>query len=435
MRKEVEALKGELQDAKKVSKRCAKKLEDTKAELNAALSTLADKDTELSTLKDKCRTNGELLTTIEFSVQCQICMELPDNPFALSPCGHVLCLSCLREWFRKAPPTLDDMDIDPEELSDPHYILMRTKSCPSCRAVVTRRPVPVFMVKAVVSALKRSKPPLAGHLSLPIDDGASDFDKDNPWKGIFPSSEEESVDDTSENSADEFAFDAYSEDEDEEHHEDDLDELYHPRHRFQYALYAESSDSDNGEESGPDDYDENNNGHEDDDDNNGVVLEHSNVDGCDYILPHWMPPTVEVDPSAYVVLGISSGTIKLLQRGCSWEMMQNYDISYSHSFGIIVSLHSLDQLYASDDDSDSDIQIHGMNRVYLGWNIILEDNDDDGDIYMANVLDDIKVNPFRWQLTPRLGMRGAMDAKRLVPADEVIEYDSTDTEMWLDAES
>lgn len=368
----------------------------------------------------------------EYSI-CRRLEILTDLLIRLSPCGHVLCLSCLREWFRKAPPALDDMDIDPEELGDPHYIIMRTKSCPSCRAVVKHRPVPIFMVKAVVSSLKRSKPLLAAHLASPMEDNESDFDKDNPWKGIFPSSEEESMDEASENSADEFAFDPYSEDEDDD--DEGPHELYQP-HQFLYQLYTGiTSDSDNADESDHDDHDENDSGREDYDNDNDVVLDQSSDEECDYILPRWMPPTVEVDPNAYPMSELNTGSIKLLQRGCSWEMVQNYDISYSHSFGIIVSLHSLNQLYASDDDSDGDIQADPMHRVYLGWNITLENDDHDGDLYMTSILEDIKANPSRWQLTPRRGVRGAMDAKRLVPADEVIEYDSTDMEMWLDADS
>jgi len=36
------------------------------------------------------------------------------------------------------------MDADPDELTDPQYVLMRSKTCPSCRAVVKHRPVPAL---------------------------------------------------------------------------------------------------------------------------------------------------------------------------------------------------------------------------------------------------------------------------------------------------
>ncbi|PPR06388.1 hypothetical protein CVT26_004649 [Gymnopilus dilepis] len=436
MKKEVATLKEEVQDLKKLSRTYIKKYDETKSELAAVLSMLQDKEVELAVMQERSTTNIELLSSIETSIQCQICMELPQNPFSLSPCGHILCLSCLREWFRKAPPTLDSMDMDPEELSDPHFVLMRTKSCPSCRAVVRYRPAPVFMIKAVVSALKKSKPPLPGHLELPVEEDATDYDKNNPWKGIFPSSDEESMDDASEGSAEDFALNTYYSEDDEDLQEE-LFRMYN-RHGAEVppTMYADStSDSDNANGSARD-YDDEAQSALDDDERNGnhVFLGDSEEEELDYVLPRWTPPTVEIDARSYDISEMNPVHIKLLQRGCTWEMLQNYDISYSHRLGIIVSLHSLDQLYASDDDNDGDSQVDGMNRVFLGWNITLERHDLDGESYMSKVLEDMKENPARWILRPRRGVRGAVDARQLVPADEVIEYQSTDTEVWLDAE-
>ena len=94
----------------------------------------------------------------------------------------------MQEWFRQAPSAFDDEEDDEE---DPDDILMRTKTCPACRATVKHRPVPVFMVKAVSAALKHANPDASGlrqgdQGSGPIVDPAED-----PWEGIFPSSDED----------------------------------------------------------------------------------------------------------------------------------------------------------------------------------------------------------------------------------------------------
>jgi len=272
--------------------------------------------------------------------------------------------------------------------------------------------VPVFMVKAVASALKKSKFSLPGHSTFSGGYSAADNDKENPWKGIFPSSEEESVEEDSGDSGDGFDLEVYSEDDEERQV---MLSLYHQGFRFPNM----SSDSEIDDESEQDDEADN----------------ASDIARPLYILPRWAPPSVDINPSDYAMSEAEAPECtKLLQRGCSWEMIQNYDISYSHHSGIIISLHSLNHLQASDDDSDGDIDIDGMSRVYLGWNIALEDDDRDGEIFMSEILDDIKATPIRWHVTPRPGVLGAMDARRLVKAGDVGDYDTTDTEVWIDAE-
>lgn len=89
----------------------------------------------------------------------------------------------MQEWFRQAPSAYDDEDDE----EDPDDILMRTKTCPACRSTVKHRPVPVFMVKAVSAALKHANPDASG---LPQADQIVDPAED-PWGGIFPSSDED----------------------------------------------------------------------------------------------------------------------------------------------------------------------------------------------------------------------------------------------------
>ena len=348
-------------------------------------------------------------------------MELPERPFAyvayasliscyqakinhsLNPCGHVLCLSCLQEWFRKAPAALDDMDVDPDELTDPQYVLTRAKTCPSCRAVVKHRPVPIFMIKSVVAAIKNTKSPRTS--SSPGNQHNNDHLYDNPWKGIFASSDEEEADD--------------DDDDDESQAESDRDFIggwY--RHSIFEAAVGEGNATSESEEDENEDDDE-----EDDEEDDGVL----------YTQARWAPPTVSVtDYHAEEDYLPTWG--KLLQRGCSWDMLQNFEVSYSHGSGIVITLRSLDHLYASDNEDDDDANDISMYRVFLGWNIALDSDDTDGEIYIQEILREIKDVPERWELTPTLGVPFAIDARRLVVVDEAEDFDTTDTEAWIDNE-
>lgn len=397
MKKEVETLKESLHESKKLSRRQAKELEESRAEANAAVMAMRDKEIELADAMAKGRQNEQLLLTIEASVQCQICMDLPDKPFALHPCGHVLCLSCLQEWFRKAPPVLDDMDVAPDELTDPQYVLMRSKTCPSCRAVVKRRPVPIFMIKSVVTVLKKAKWP---HASSPGSRDNNVTEDNNPWKGIFASSEaEDDADDESPLESDSDDPGGWS--------------------RLSYTHF-EATVEDESEMENEEDNDE-----EDEDDGYD--------DGRWYTHQRWAPPSVSITDYDVGDDNVPD-TVKLLQRGCSWDMLQNFDVSYSHSSGIVVALRSLDHLYASDDDDEEDSDGINMHRVFLGWNIALDPGDIDGDEYMQQILREIKDVPQRWEVSPTPEVPFAMDARRLVRMDEVGEFDTTDTEAWIDNE-
>lgn len=359
-------------------------------------------------------------------------MDLPERPFAyvaytsliscyqakinhsLNPCGHVLCLSCLQEWFRKAPPALDDMDADPDELTDPQYVLMRSKTCPSCRAVVKHRPVPIFMVKSVVAAIKKTKSP---HTSSPGSRRNDDYLDDNPWKGIFTSSEEEEADDDEGGDDDESQAGSDS---------DDLGGWYRHSHsaHFEPAVEEGNVTSESEMENEEDEEDENEDDNEDDDDDDDDVL---------YTQQRWAPPTVSI-PDYHIEGDDFPNWRKLLQRGCSWDMLHNFDVSYSHGSGIVVTLRSLDHLYASDDEDGDNADDINMYRVFLGWNIALDLDDTDGENYIQEMLREIKDVPERWEVIPTPGMLFAIDARRLVVVDEAGEFDTTDSEAWFDDE-
>ncbi|KAJ3508719.1 hypothetical protein NLJ89_g5601 [Agrocybe chaxingu] len=314
------------------------------------------------------------------------------------------------------------MDIEPDELTDPQYTLMRTKSCPSCRAVVKRRPVPVFMVKAIATALRNAKPSSLGLLgSSPTE--AVDED---PWNGIFPSSEMDEED----------VRDDEDDDSDSESSEVEILTMNPPRYygRTPFrTIFLDSSDSDRiGEEDGFDSEDDDANENEENESDD----EEDDPRRPRYVLPHWTPPTVSVSPEDYdISTDDPPDTLKLLRRGCTMEMLQNYDISYRHSTGIVLYLRSLIHLYASDnEDSEDDGDAEGMHRVYLGWSIKLHPLDVDGEMFVSDLLEDIKTEPERWQLTPRTGYLGKMNVRKLVPVTAVEEYDTTDSELWAGTE-
>ncbi|KAJ4487146.1 hypothetical protein C8J55DRAFT_507104 [Lentinula edodes] len=123
--------------------------------------------------------NEELLNEFKTLLTCNICMEVFNNPFSLSPCGHTFCLQDLQEWFRKAPSMEYAMD---DDIYDPEYIMNCQKSCPTCRAIVIGRPLPVYSVKDIINALQKAKPnggSAADHSTI------SSCSKD-PWEGLFP---------------------------------------------------------------------------------------------------------------------------------------------------------------------------------------------------------------------------------------------------------
>jgi hypothetical protein len=114
-----------------------------------------------------------LLAALLPPVTCQICLDLLHKPFALAPCGHMACYSCLVSWFT-TPPVNDNV----QELP-----IHRKKTCPHCRAVVRDRPAEVWSVKEMVASVTKSG--LAPHFPAPPPADAAPVP--DPWVNIFPS--------------------------------------------------------------------------------------------------------------------------------------------------------------------------------------------------------------------------------------------------------
>ncbi|TFK52044.1 hypothetical protein OE88DRAFT_1658812 [Heliocybe sulcata] len=371
LKAENEALKKQLHAMKKAEKKQNKALEEGKQELTAAHKSKKELGQQMDKLKTKSRKSEELLSSIEANVQCQICLEYLLKPFVLSPCGHVYCQGCLQNWFKSAPPSEDDMYDD----DYPDYLLYRSKSCPSCRTSVRARPIPLFVVKAISSAVAKSKlPPSQANRASPPPDA-------DPWAGIFPTNEEldGDFDDDMEDDED---------DEDEEDYDEDSDDGFGAFGGFGAgdmwdALPGYGTDSDDEPYEGA------------------------------YVEPGWAPPTVSIDPEDFED-GLDEDALSLLRRGATFDMIHAYGMQYSHEHGIRAV-------------------VGNGNTVYLGWNILLHEDDQLGEVYMTWVEADILERPERWRVSNNR-RSGTWTAYRLVPEEEVEEYDDTDSEAWIGSE-
>ncbi|KAK7031626.1 ring finger domain protein [Favolaschia claudopus] len=426
MRKELENMKDTVKktvsESKKLSKKQNKMIEDLRTQLTAETQALEDKEKLLSTVSSKSRKNEDLLQTIETSLQCQICIELLSKPNILAPCGHIFCLECLQQWFRSAPGHESAEEMDPDDRED--MILHRPKSCPCCRARVARRPVPVFVVKSVVTALRNATQPSAIQ-----DEGDSD-----PWKGLFlPDYDSSEVDDDGYGSSEDDGVEFF------DHYSDDLEDSdaeiaialalgAYPQH-----IYASPSESDDlgsnsedeeEEEEGEvvDDEDEEDDDEDEDEDEDE---EDGSEDGATYAMPRWEPPLHTLGTA-----NASPAFRKMQRRGCTLQLIAHFNVRYSHHEGIVAHISSL--------DATAENITMGRNRLFLGWNINVEPQVSGipgaaEKAFIGRQLRDMRRHPERWAVHERPGYpgRGVMDAHRLALVEEDIElYDTSESDAY-----
>ncbi|KAG6841452.1 hypothetical protein C0991_010877 [Blastosporella zonata] len=371
--------------------------------------------------KKQAKKQAKLITTIESSLQCQICMDIIHRPYALSPCGHILCLLCLQEWFRKAPSGAHDDHMNPNEFEDDrNFILNRSKSCPCCRAVITRRPIPIFLVKAIATAFSNHKAAAAAPIASERSPTPTD---DDPWKGFFYASDDDADD----------ADDGFDEESDDEVYEDAIgwamQGLQLGIRGELLRAFEEDVESESGSEfevGGVDleDMDED----EPDGDADSANSYGSDEDESVYVAARWEPPSVVVDPEMYAFnQGMAASILPMLRRGCTFEMIRLFEITYSHSRGLVANLPSLEEDFVD----LIQMVVARNNRIFLGWNVHLDGEDYTGEVYMHRVMREMRENPEQWMWTERTRYRGAFDVKLMVRIEDVEDYDTTDTEDWL----
>ncbi|KAJ7623736.1 hypothetical protein FB45DRAFT_752056 [Roridomyces roridus] len=417
MRKEMETLKKAVHDSKKQLKKQSKTIEELKAqvvsETQARETARAEHEKQLALVSAKSVKNEELIQTIQVSLQCQICIELVSKPYAVVPCGHILCLECLQQWFRSAPSNgSDDESMDPETQEE--LLLTRDKSCPCCRARVTRRPIPIFLVKSLASALRT-----AGVVSTPSVAGAEEDDAD-PWKGLFLPE-----------------YSSSASDDEEEYHEyasfsdgelDDPMPLGMSAYQHQLArFYASGSEDSDGEVEA----------HlVDEDDSSSSAGENSDSDGehhGDYSYARWEPPT-QVAMDLHTSDPQFQALLKMQRRGCTPMLIHLFNMRYTHDEGLVLHVNSLDP-----HTSEADLEA-GRNRLFVGWNLTVPEEEPGEEVgatekqFVLRQLRDIRAHPERWIVLQRPGYngRGIMDARRLAPMNEDAEvYDTSDSEAYV----
>ncbi|KAI8049173.1 hypothetical protein BDF22DRAFT_778649 [Syncephalis plumigaleata] len=121
-------------------------------------------------LEQQLANTSKLHQQLHQQMTCSICVEPFNMPHVIQ-CGHVYCLDCLRHWFNQS------------------------KSCPSCRLQLTRRPVPVLLLRNVVDEIFShtllNNPEKANEKISSINHRrtnllASLLKEDDPWRNWFP---------------------------------------------------------------------------------------------------------------------------------------------------------------------------------------------------------------------------------------------------------
>ncbi|KAL6307215.1 hypothetical protein BKA93DRAFT_727629 [Sparassis latifolia] len=282
MRHELEALRKEKAVSKKTIAKQSRTIDELRKEVTNLTKSEKERSKEIESMRNQNKKSDEIVANFEATLTCPICTDVLSKPHGLSPCGHVLCQTCLQEWFRSAPVDDDDMYDD----EDPPSILDRKKTCPSCRASVLSRPIPLFLVKSLVSDVEKAKTPA----NTPRRPSPPREDEGDPWADIF----REHVHGGWFTDDDEQDRDEDDEDEDEDYDEED---------NWSYEGYGSGDDEEHYE---------------------GV-----------YVRPRWSPPTVHAVHNDFAFMDDSEDLdIAMLRRGATLQMIDLFGMSYTHDTGL-----------------------------------------------------------------------------------------------------
>jgi len=101
--------------------------------------------------------------------------------------------------------------------------------------------------------------------------------------------------------------------------------------------------------------------------------------------------------------------LNVIRRGAAVEMLEQYQMTYTHADGLVAHV---------DDD-----------QLQLGWNIRLSADDNTGEEFIEYLYKDMDDRPERWDITEN--ENGGRMCHRLVAEDEVENYETTDSEVWI----
>ncbi|KAJ2446079.1 E3 ubiquitin ligase [Coemansia sp. RSA 2440] len=121
--------------------------QDTK--LRALTERVAALSAELTVQSAELSAATASITRVSEALQCSVCLE----PFAQAhtlQCGHTFCLACLQQW------------------------LPGHRQCPTCRALVTQRPIAAYAVQDAVRSL-----------GIHTNEPDADADTDDTWARMF----------------------------------------------------------------------------------------------------------------------------------------------------------------------------------------------------------------------------------------------------------
>ncbi|KAG8823296.1 hypothetical protein FRC17_009357 [Serendipita sp. 399] len=367
-------------EVKRLQKEVAQlKLNALKMGLDAAQETNDSLAKELQIMK---KTAG----IFKDHFQCQICLDILKQPWTLSPCGHVACLSCLYGWFTTPGP-----DEDPEYPVDARR---QPKTCPQCRTRIRIAPSPSFVLKNMIEELQ-----MAGLLERPVSAFNSVPSGENPWSNVFAEACAcEYVSDGSE---------GYSHDEGGDEEED----AGHLHEGEESDVLSIDSPSETSESEG----------------GNGIyrgginqLMERSmdtrNSYSGSWVVPRWEPPRFELGNFQLneTTLDLPLDEIRcLISRGATIEMVHMFHMNYSTEHGITAYM--------------------GEIKIHLGWNLNRNASDPRGTLYMQSVMDEFRIHPERYATVSPSGL--APQLTRLVPSlGEPDDFDDSDP-AWTTAES
>lgn len=306
----------------------------------------------------------------------------------LSPCGHIACLACLKQWFMT--PTAEE---DPDDPDDPIH---RTKTCPQCRTHVTARPVPIFLVKNIIHDLQEAS-------LLPVNQAGS-ADKVPPpeedlWAEMFHSpcnccgGEHPTSDEFDGGSEEEEGLEGTDDEVDDENWDSDLTDEQFSQILMQTLSVREFT----------------------------AIQQRLRDHNTEWVQPCWVPPTRHISSSAVTeadVVGMDLDPptlLKLLRRGASKRMVQKYQMTYNRQLGIIAYVNMTPS---------------SRQWVNLGWIVQRHKDDEDGTAFMEAVRDEIEKFPVRYGYVP--GPYGSRMLVRLEPYDvEFPDYGDQDSDLWM----